>query len=239
LAAALVLGALGSVMGHGQAQKTEPKPGQPTLTDALGDPLPAGAVLRLGSLRLNQCTPVYAIAWFGDGKRLISAGYNPVEQIRQWDAVTGNEIAQLLKQEHGIRQLVLSSDGKIAGATDFATLFFVWEPATGKVLLKVYGIFPNSSVALAADGKSFAVIKGKMGVAYVQGIGTAEPLKTFGDDAYQLDLSPDGKTLATANRQKGIHLWEVATGKLLNTLEQEGKIRCLRFAADGKGTGHC
>jgi WD40 repeat protein len=235
LAAALALGMLGSVLGHAKEQKTEPNAGQTALSDAPESPLPKGAVLRLGSLRLNQGAPVTSIAWLGDGKRLISGSAPPDEGIRVWDAFTGNEMRQLLKSRQGVRRLALSSDGKVAGATDLGGAILIWEPATGKVLLRDNDD-AFQSVALAADGKSFAVIKGR-GVACLIEISTAKTLQTFGTDAYQLDLSPDGKTLATASRQGGLHLWDVAKGKLLHSLgqtKQTNRVQSLRFAPDGK-----
>ena len=126
LAAAQALGMLGSIPGHGQEQKTEPKAGQSALTDAADSPLPKGAVLRLASLRLNQGGPVYSLAWFSDGKRLISGSAPPDEAIRIWDAGTGNEIRQLLNNRQGVRRLALSSYGKVAGATDMPGA--TWPP---------------------------------------------------------------------------------------------------------------
>ena len=76
----------------------------PARLDASGDPLPPGALWRLGSLRLNAGGPVEFLAFTPDGKSLISAGQMGVSQegvrlqgsviqegsaLQVWDAATG------------------------------------------------------------------------------------------------------------------------------------------------------
>src|SRR5215468_8173835 len=58
--------------------------------DALGDPLPTGAVARLGTTRLRHRGYVVALAFSSDGKRLASGGYDPAAHV--WDAATGRRL---------------------------------------------------------------------------------------------------------------------------------------------------
>lgn len=59
----------------------------PARLDASGDPLPPGALWRLGSLRLNAGGSVEFLAFTPDGKNLISAGSGSALHI--WDTATG------------------------------------------------------------------------------------------------------------------------------------------------------
>src|SRR5947209_7757456 len=57
--------------------------------DALGDPLPAHALLRVGTVRLRHGDSVTTLAVSGDGKTIISAGRD--DTLRVWDLATGKE----------------------------------------------------------------------------------------------------------------------------------------------------
>ena len=48
-------------------------------------------------------------------------------------------------------------------------------------------------------------------------------------------FSPDGKTLAMASREGTVQLWDVATGKLLETLKgHSSAVRAVVFSPDGR-----
>src|SRR5262249_47553432 len=64
----------------GDAPKTEEKP---VRTDLYGDPLPAGVIARLGTVRLRHGSVIRYVAFTADSKALISAGENGV--IRLWE----------------------------------------------------------------------------------------------------------------------------------------------------------
>src|SRR5205823_1304109 len=58
-------------------------------SDAFGDPLPAGAIARLGSLRLYDDTDVQRVVLSPDGKWVV--GWNMKAVNRLWDARSGKE----------------------------------------------------------------------------------------------------------------------------------------------------
>ena len=59
--------------------------------DLHGDPLPPGAVTRLGSMRLRQLAPFNRVAVSRDGTLVASVDYN----IRVWDRQTGRLLRDL------------------------------------------------------------------------------------------------------------------------------------------------
>jgi WD40 repeat protein len=60
--------------------------------DRFGDPLPEGAVARLGTVRLRHARGVYAARFSDDGRTLVSFGGD--DTFRTWDVATGKEIAR-------------------------------------------------------------------------------------------------------------------------------------------------
>src|SRR5438067_4507569 len=86
------------------AQPPEAKP----RLDAAGDPLPAGAVLRLGTSRWRHGGAVSALVFSGDGKSRFSASWDGT--ARHWNVGDGKEIRRW--QAHGtVTGLALRPDG--------------------------------------------------------------------------------------------------------------------------------
>ena len=61
---------------------------EPARTDALGDPLPPGAVLRLGTLRWRAGSPIIYLFTLPDGA-VLTVCQDHTAQI--WDTATGRE----------------------------------------------------------------------------------------------------------------------------------------------------
>src|SRR5438128_1551809 len=73
---------------------TMPVPAGPIQRDRHGDPLPAGAISRLGTVRLRHGAEPAALGFTFEGKYLGSIS-DTNDGIRIWDPVTGKELARL------------------------------------------------------------------------------------------------------------------------------------------------
>jgi WD40 repeat protein len=52
---------------------------------------------------------------------------------------------------------------------------------------------------------------------------------------HALDLHPGGKMMATGGETGSVHLWDLKSGQLANSLPVAGTVRSLRFNQDGSG----
>src|ERR1700735_3060800 len=79
-----------------------------TRTDRYGDPLPKGAVIRLGTVRFNHPL-ASSIDFSSDGRFLASGGAD--KRIRLWNPNTGKEIRILEGNSSSPSIIALSADG--------------------------------------------------------------------------------------------------------------------------------
>src|SRR5262245_2184680 len=89
LLALIVVATAWGVPPGGDAPKHEPPP----RGDRYGDPLPDGAVGRLGTVRFGPGTGCYAIALSTDGKRVLVADHD--RSITVFDAATGRRLPKI------------------------------------------------------------------------------------------------------------------------------------------------
>jgi WD40 repeat protein len=223
--------------------------------DRYGDPLPAGAVARLGTLRVRHDGTARALAYSPDGK--ILAG-SCAGKIILWEAATGKRLRQLPIGAAGWlsrRALAFSPDSKVLAVAHgkhlhtaavigekFRNEISFWDVASGRYLrsFKSRDVGLASSLCFSPDGKSLAL--GGVGPRfYVWEAATGKELwkttlpgGTFGDFVF----SPDSKCLAliTHRRREEVELWDAATGKPLRTVEhpKNDGIAAVAFAPDGK-----
>src|SRR5262245_56637232 len=81
-------------------------------SDRYGDPLPPGALARLGTARLRAGTPIMSVAFSPHGRRLLTVGQDD-GRIILWDVGTGKhirQVAQLKRLEAWFA--IFSPDGK-------------------------------------------------------------------------------------------------------------------------------
>jgi WD40 repeat protein len=216
----------------------------PVRLDSSGDPLPAHAVARLGSTRLQHPEAVFTVHFAPDGKSLIaSSGIERRGQKRSgegiyiWEPRTGKLLRQMGGFIYGPGNIALSPDGKFLATESGAGVVGVLEIATGKILYQITWADKGNVIAcsFSADGKTIALTGAGSGIQLWDSV-TGEVIRRFGPDGgWAICYSPDGKSLASSGR-RAIHLWDPETGKELWHFEmpQEGFFGPLRFSHNGK-----
>ena len=225
----------------GQPAAEARRPGPPV--DLVGDPLPPGAIARMGTTRLRQGDGVFVLALSPDGKTAASAGRGDI--VRVWDVATGRELCSFSGDWRTTRAIAFAPDGKLIATGSDAGKVYLWEAATAKLVLTI-----NASenaircVTFAPDGRSVAAAgPGRLpGVTPSPGVtlwdvATGKTLRRFEcreGPASAVAFAPDGKTLAGGCDDKTARLWDVATGQELKRLRPGDDILSVAFAPDGK-----
>ena len=108
----LFLLALQGIASQVVAAEPDPVRIQRVLVDEVGDPLPEGAVARIGTVRLRQPSEVCSVAFSPEGKLLATGGR--YDGVRLWNATTGKLLHFLTaKGGQGIFCLAFSPDGRV------------------------------------------------------------------------------------------------------------------------------
>ncbi len=216
----------------------------PVAADRYGDPLPAGAVARLGTVRFRHETGASHLAFSPDGKAL---GCN--NQV-VWDAATGKELYRLPEN-----CLAISADWTTTAHVDRLSKvppkIVLRELGTGQVVRECDWPRPDLAwlypkLRFAPNGKTFVLINGEVrsSEAHVIDATSGKVLAACKTDKFPIFCSafaPDSKTLALGTIADGddnpsLQLWDMATGKRTLGIESP-QMQCvsgIAFAPDGK-----
>jgi WD40 repeat protein len=211
-------------------------------TDCHGDPLPGGALARLGTVRLRHPKGAYGVVVSPDGKLLASWGGD--ETVRLWELATGKEVRRYGGHEYGVTWAAFSPDGKrLASCDGWAKIVHLWDAATGKRLHTLKGPDRLGAVGFSPDGRML-VAAPAFGPIPVWDPVTGQPRRSFAghqnegtisaDGVSAFCFSPDGKWLVTAGQSdKTIRLWDVRTRKQFGEIAEVASV-ALAFSPDGR-----
>jgi WD40 repeat protein len=226
--------------------------GPPARTDARGDPLPDGAIARLGTTRFRAAAGSYTACLSPDGKLVAVAGAG--KTIRLLDAATGVAVRSFETDHDAPTAMTFSPDGGVLATTWHDGALRLWDAAGGKALGRIeYKQGRVESFAFSGDGRYVAVIpergdaKPVVHVCEVAGVKEAAALDPVHDFVH-VALSPDGKRAVTwgegrsrtddgSGRDKlmcTVQLWDVAAGREERRLETEAGASAAALSPDGK-----
>jgi WD40 repeat protein len=208
--------------------------------DVYGDPLPPGAVARLGTTRLRHASWVNAVAYAPGGKVVASASLD--RTVRLWDAASGKQLHVLAGHTEAVIGIAFSPDGKRLASTGIDGTVRLWDVATGRELFRFrpHERSVARSVAFSPDGKVLATGGGAFGhrVLALWDADRGKKLRAFGgkkEMVHVIVFSPDGKRLAAGDKGGAVQLWDPATGRLLpGGWQHLSTVHALAFSPDGQ-----
>ena len=173
-----------------------------------------------------------AVAFSADGRTL--AGETDQGEIRLWDPRTGEVKNQLANEGDDPSLVAVSTDGKsFAEVSNDKVL--IWDAGGGaKRNVPLPGNRPISAVALSADGQILAIGSGKDVTLLTPSGAVAKTLNGRQGSVNRLAFSDDGRTLASADENGAMEIWNVPNARLDKTITARTRVTALRFAPNGK-----
>ena len=218
---------------------------EPERVDAYGDPLPPGAVLRLGTVRFRHAG-ISDFAASADGSVLATvASSRPQIQFRDdarysvriWDGKTGHRLFEI---DNTGSDVALSPDGRL-----LAVPAGLWNARSGGTIV---GFDPPGRVAEVV-GTEFSADGSRLLVARWQSLFTWDVARTAkladlkterGARLSSVAISTDGKLFATVTVEREhpytptIELWKTDTCELVRKFSRPQACTSLSFSPDAQ-----
>src|SRR5262245_14491873 len=236
LAVGVGLAALPTSAGNPPNEGPGPARAKAVRVDGHGDPLPPGAVARLGTLRWRTTNYAYPLTFSPDGKRLLSADR---DCLRLWDVASGNELGSAAIGY--VERIAFSHDGQRILCASGQTLSLL-DGHNGKGLGSYENLGGDATAVLPHPTRNTVAVLTRQGGVHVarsdQVVRASLQRVTQLPERYLTcgAWSADGKTLAVAD--SGGKLWLLGAsmpGRPPVSFDLQGKtVRVLAFAPDGK-----
>jgi len=210
--------------------------------DLFGDALPAGADVRLGTVRWRPGQQTNGLAASADGTSVAAANEGG---LSLWDTDTGKQL-QVFGRQPRVEETTFLPDGSTLASRSGTAVSF-WDIKSGK-LLRQFEPKPAGAESfindclLSANGRVLAAIGNKDQTyslnIYEVGAEQARQRWQVKEMPFRLALSADGKRLATQEFTKEgnvLRLWDTAAGKEIQRFgPTKQSIWRLSLSGDGR-----
>lgn len=201
--------------------------------DSLGDPLPQGAIQRLGTLKMRY-SGVGGLTYLPDGRGVVLFGAN----VHIWNLGEGSVESDTKVGSTALTSLELREDGKALLLADGAGKVYEWDPESREVIrswdTEQGGLV---SARYSPDGTRF-LVAGRAPMGYIEydietGARTAAGQTEFATTRCGAIYGPDETTVIMGGGYE--HLLEhrvLATGELLNKWATNYEAKQIRLSPD-------
>ena len=203
--------------------------------DQYGDPLPAGARGRVGTVRFQHGREVSGLAYASGGKDLVSLGGD--RAISVWDAASGRE---RLRIGGSPRRMAVSADGERVAVSFGRGPVKLWMLGDGQPLPSIGPPdLEADRLAFTPDSQQLVTVASSWNNRIrLWNLASGAEISRFPEvrePIFALAFSRDGKHLATARETSTIRLWDALAGKQRHLIEGEGGWAfCIAFDPRGQ-----
>jgi WD40 repeat protein len=218
-----------------------PKPiglASPARTDRHGDPLPQGAVARLGTVRWRLTAYGTAVAFSPDSKTLATGDEKGTVQL--WDTATGKELRRWKAHAGEVARVLFAPDARSLVTTSEEAPVRLWDVATGKPMREFRGNSRPATSAIAFTPDSKCLVTGWSDeTVRLWDLASGKEICRFEKvAAKRVAVSPDGKLLAAGSNQDNIALCHIIEGRTfrcrVSPVDVAEPITALAFVNGGK-----
>jgi RNA polymerase sigma factor (sigma-70 family) len=219
-----------------QAAAAEDKASRADLPD---DPLPAGAVARLGTVRFRHETWVGRFVLSPDGQTLAAAAG---KSVSLWEVPTGRLRRRFLLPDEA-KCVAYAPDGKLlaVGSADCLVRLIDLTPGKGARLLTGHGPGEDRfskgvwEVSFSRDGRSLTS-RGSDKTTRVWDVASGKELRQLPKGPTPLAVAPDGRlqVLPVEGDAKALRLWDAEANREARRLAHDDEAGRAAFSPDGK-----
>jgi RNA polymerase sigma factor (sigma-70 family) len=242
-----------SQQSKSEAKQDAPLPkhdGGKVRTDSHGDPLPEGAIARLGTLRWRARGEVQTISFTPDGKTIAAPSHRG---LCLFDVATGKLTQHIRPPDTHIIDIVYSPGGarfayrcslreedRAKGIIRHHEVVQIWEAKGPRKLREVdaeqvqWLDWSGDDQLLAASREEGAILLHEIFSGQVRRL-KAKDLPPAVQGIYYCTHSPAGKLFAAPGESNKVHVWDTATGEERRALQAKGDyIRGVALSPDGR-----